>query len=89
MDTDRVAVAERVELLMDEYRPIAALVESLTLRLTAATIERNAVLAALSETGLRQVDICALTGLTISKLRTAVWNDWDRRRAPTTTPTTG
>jgi hypothetical protein len=69
-------VDDHVDLLMSEYRPAAERCDRLAAKLAAATAERNAVLAALSKTGLRQRDICDLTGLTITRLRSALWSEW-------------
>lgn len=72
-------MAGDVDVLLAEYEQVAARVDVLTTELVAATRERDAVLAALAaETGLTQRAVCDLTGLTISRLRTALWNDWAR-----------
>lgn len=67
--------------LMAEYAAAADQVDQLTSGLALATAERDAVLAALAETGLTQQSIVERTGVTISTLRTALHNDWLRRQA--------
>lgn len=70
-----------VDVLMGEYQPAAALVERLSGELAAATAERDAILDALWCSGLTQREVCELTGLTPTRLRTAVSNHWQASRA--------
>ncbi len=71
---------DAVDELMTEYVAAANQVDLLTQALRLATGERDAVLAALSDTGLTQQAVAQLTGVTISTLRTALRNDWLRQR---------
>jgi len=70
-----------IDELMMEYTAAADQVDQLTVNLGLAKAERNAVLAALVEAGLTQQAIVQLTGLTVTKLRTALWHDWRQRRS--------
>ena len=62
--------------LLREYSAAADKVHQLGVALEQATSERNAVLAALSETGLTQQQVSTMTGLTVAQLRTARHNAW-------------
>lgn len=75
--TTWVSGGDVADVLIAEYRSVADRVDRLTAELATATDERNAVVAALLDTGLTQRKVCELTGLTITQLRTAVWNDWN------------
>ena len=70
-------MAADIDVLLAEYNHVATRVHTLAGQLEAATRERDTILAALTnETGLTHHAVCELTGLTITRLRTALHNHW-------------
>jgi hypothetical protein len=67
------------DVLAGEFTAAQATVDRLTVELRAATVERNAVLAALAETGMTFREMSQRTGMAPWRIRTALWNDYRER----------